>query len=75
MLPDSMTETEKILTLAKHMSCDQCGDCQGWRSMDELATNCVCGHDADQHVDQKHDFEKRLDIARKIDELLKVRTT
>lgn len=79
-LPDSstqhlnMTETEKIQLLAKHMSCDQCNDCQGWRSVDDLAqdTSCICGHDVDQHIDQKQDFERRLDVALKIDELLKV---
>jgi histone acetyltransferase len=72
----TMTETDKVLKLARHMACDHCLDCQGWRPSFLLEfsqdTNCLCGHDADQHVDHKQDFIRRLKVALRIDELLEV---
>lgn len=72
----TMTENDKLLKLARHMPCDQCHDCQGWRPNFSLEfakdTSCLCGHDADQHVDQKQDFIRRLKVAMRIDELLEV---
>ncbi|OBZ89509.1 hypothetical protein A0J61_02433, partial [Choanephora cucurbitarum] len=68
----SMTDADKILKLARHMPCDQCQDCQGWRpsfSLDYSQT-CLCGHDANEHVGQKRDFTRRLKVALRIDELL-----
>ncbi|CEP07064.1 hypothetical protein [Parasitella parasitica] len=67
----SMSDSEKLLKLARHMPCDQC-DCQGWRpnfSM-EFSYDCLCGHDTDQHVDRKQDFVRRLKVAFRIDEVL-----
>ncbi|KAI8642348.1 hypothetical protein BD408DRAFT_416655 [Parasitella parasitica] len=67
----SMSDSEKLLKLARHMPCDQC-DCQGWRpnfSM-EFSYDCLCGHDTEQHVDRKQDFMRRLRVALRIDELL-----
>ena len=69
----SMSESDKVLKLARHMPCDQC-DCQGWRpnfSM-EFSNDCFCGHDTEHHVDHKQDFVRRLKVALRIDELLEV---
>jgi histone acetyltransferase len=73
----TMSETDKILKLARHMACDQCSDCQGWRpnfslEFNQEDTSCLCGHDADQHIDDKQDFIRRLKVALRIDELLEV---
>ncbi|KAG2234767.1 hypothetical protein INT48_000116 [Thamnidium elegans] len=83
ILPDSldelfpqlarMSDSEKILKVARHMPCDQCQSCQGWRpglSVEFSLDTCVCGHDADQHVAHKQDFVRRLKVALRIDELL-----
>lgn len=72
----NMSESEKILKLARHMPCDQCQDCQGWRPdlsvQDFSLDTCICGHEAEHHVDQKQDFVRRLKVALRIDELLEV---
>lgn len=85
ILPDSldelfpqlarMSDSEKILKVARHMPCDQCQSCQGWRpglSVEFSLDTCICGHDADQHVAHKQDFVRRLKVALRIDELLEV---
>lgn len=70
-----MSEEEKILKVARHLGCDEC-DCQGWRpdvtSVQFSLDACMCGHDADHHVDKKQDFTRRLKVALRLDELLEV---
>lgn len=71
-----MSEGEKILKVAKHMPCDQCQDCQGWRpdlsvEFSPLDT-CICGHEPEHHVNNKQDFTRRLKVALRMDELLEV---
>lgn len=71
-----LSEKEKVLKLARHMGCDHCSSCQGWRpgvSVEFSLDTCVCGHDADQHIGQKQDFIRRLKVALRIDELLEVK--
>jgi histone acetyltransferase len=73
----NMSESEKILKLARHMPCDHCQqDCQGWRpdlAVEDFSLDaCICGHDAEHHVDSKQDFVRRLKVALRIDELLEV---
>ena len=71
----TMSDQEKILKVARHMPCDQCHDCQGWRpdvSIEFSLVGCTCGHDAEHHVDQQQDFVRRLKVALRIDELLEV---
>lgn len=71
----NMSEGEKILKLARHMPCDQCQECQGWRpdlSVEFSLDTCICGHDPEHHVNDKQDFTRRLKVALRMDELLEV---
>lgn len=71
-----MTDTEKILKVARHMPCDHCQECQGWRpdlSVEFSIDTCICGHEPEHHIDRKQDFTRRLKVALRIDELLMVK--
>lgn len=67
---DSMTEHEKLLKIARHLPCDVCS-CQGWRPF--LSLTCACGHEVEQHVDDKRDLTRRFKVALRIEELLEVK--
>ncbi|KAG1451114.1 hypothetical protein G6F56_008168 [Rhizopus delemar] len=64
---ENMTEHEKLLKIARHLPCDACA-CQGWRPF--LSYTCACGHEVDQHVDNKKDWTRRFKVALRIEELL-----
>jgi histone acetyltransferase len=67
-----ITEEEKIKKIARHMPCDSCS-CQGWKP-GYAFTSCVCSHDAKNHLDNKEDWERRLKVALRLEELLKVQS-
>ncbi|KAG1142438.1 hypothetical protein G6F37_008340 [Rhizopus arrhizus] len=64
---ESMTEQEKLQKIARHLPCDAC-ECQGWRPF--LSVTCACGHEVEQHVDNKKDWTRRFKVALRIEELL-----
>lgn len=66
---ESMTEQEKLQKIARHLPCDAC-ECQGWRPF--LSVTCACGHEVEQHVDNKKDWTRRFKVALRIEELLEV---
>lgn len=81
------TSEEKALLVARHLPCDQCS-CQGWRpsvlqstqqnkkEQQQLDSNnnsvCDCGHPANEHLDHWEDMDRRLKLALRIKDILKV---
>ncbi|KAF7730997.1 histone acetyltransferase [Apophysomyces ossiformis] len=68
-----MSEEEKYKIVARHMPCDHCSDCQGWRPPIESEDGdsvCACGHTVSEHIDHMEDFDRRLKVGLRISELL-----
>ncbi|KAL1920273.1 uncharacterized protein VTP21DRAFT_1419 [Calcarisporiella thermophila] len=71
---EQLTHHEKLMKIGRNIPCNTCS-CKGWRPKPPgpgRADSCACGHKLSSHGGQcsSEEFERRLRVAIRIDELL-----